>query len=274
MNDASNPVRQHYEPPSDETDLVAAVERVLATLGSGPLTTAQLAGLDQFHVRGLAATAELAGIAAIGPETAVLDAGSGLGGPSRYLADQFGCTVQGVDLAPSFVKVAELLAQRSGLAGKVSYGVGNLLALPFEAAAFDLVWTQHVVMNIADRDRLYGEFARVLKPGGRLVFYDVVAADGQPDILFPVPWAETPATSFLLTQPATVAALERCGFSVEIWNDVTEATIVAMRQSGPPAPGPISLATVMGPRFPAMGANLSQNLREGRVRLVMGSAAR
>lgn len=274
MDDANSPVRRHYEPQALGTDLVEAVERALATLGSGPLTMAQLAGLDQFHVRGLAATAELADIATIGPGMTVLDAGSGLGGPSRYLAERFGCAVTGVDLAPSFVAVADLLTRRTGLQDRVNHRVGDLLALPFDDATFEIVWTQHVVMNIADRDRLYGEFARVLKPGGRMVFHDVFAADGQPDILFPVPWAETPATSFLLTKEATVGALGRAGLTVEAWNDMTDATVAAMVQSGPPAPGPLSLATVMGPRFPAMGANLVRNLREGRVRLVMGSAAR
>ena len=274
MTDAGNPVRRHYEPQADDARLVEAVQRALEPLGAGELTVAQLAGLDQFHVRGLAATAELADLAAIGPDMTVLDAGSGLGGPSRYLAERFGCTVVGVDLAASFVEVAELLARRTGLDGRVSYRTGDLLALPFEDAAFDIVWTQHVAMNIADRARLYGEFARVLKRGGRVVFYDVIAANGAPVILLPVPWAETQATSFLLDKQATIAALAGAGFALEAWKDVTDASIAALPSSGPPALGPMSLSTIMGPRFPAMGANLARNLREGRVRLVMGSAAR
>src|SRR6266568_3505896 len=95
----------------------------------------------------------------------------------RNLAETRGCHVTGVDLAPSFVAVAKLLAERTGMAGLVSYQVGDLLALPFADARFDVVFTQHVVMNIPDRDQVYREIARVLKPGGRFGFYDVLAAD-------------------------------------------------------------------------------------------------
>lgn len=121
MNDENNPVRRHYEPQEAGTDLIAVVERTLAALGDGTLTSAQVAGLDQFHVRSLAATEELADIAAIEADMAVLEAGSGLGGPSRYLAKRSGCTVAGIDLAPSFVAVADMLARRAGLSDRVIY---------------------------------------------------------------------------------------------------------------------------------------------------------
>ena len=67
----------------------------------------------------------------------VLDAGSGLGGLSRYLAGAFGCDVIGVDLAPAYVRVAELLAERAGLTGKVRYQVGSITELPFEDSQLD-----------------------------------------------------------------------------------------------------------------------------------------
>jgi len=122
---------------------------------------------------------QLAQIAGIERGATILDAGSGLGGPSRYLASTYGCRVIGVDLTPSFVAVAQLLAQRTGLNTLVSYQIGDLLALPFPDSCFDAVWTQHVVMNIPDRERVYREFRRVLKPGGKLAFYDVLATDCQ-----------------------------------------------------------------------------------------------
>ena len=142
----------------------------LGALGAGPLTATQLAGFDQFHIRGLAATVELAELMGVKRDDLVLDAGSGIGGPSRYLAETFGCPVIGVDLAPSFVAVAQLLADRSGLRDRLEYQVGNLLDLNFPDEHFDIVYTQHVVMNIRDRDRLYQGIRRVLKTGRYIRF--------------------------------------------------------------------------------------------------------
>ena len=74
----------------------------------------------------------------------------------------------GVDLTAEFVRIAEMLTQLTGLVGRVDYRQGSALDLPFEDMSFDVVWSQNVAMNIADRDRLYGEMRRVLKPGGKL----------------------------------------------------------------------------------------------------------
>ena len=165
MNDEAELVRQHYEADADDA-LVAKVARILDGMKDGPVTGARLAGFDQFHARGLAATAELGEMLGIRRGMEVLDAGSGLGGPSRHVAETYGCRVTGVDLAPSFVAVARLLAERTGLSALATYQAGDLLALDFPRERFDVVYTQHVVMNIRDRDRLYRELRRVLKPGG------------------------------------------------------------------------------------------------------------
>ncbi len=269
MNTLPDAVRRHYETETAEA-LVSKVTDALSSLPPGPVTAAQLAGLDQFHVGGLAATADLAALAGIQRGSRVLDAGSGLGGPSRYLADTCGCSVVGLDLAPSFVAVAGLLAGRAGLDGQVTYEAGNLLELPFADASFDTVWTQHAVMNIRDRDRLYRGFRRVLRPTGRLAFHDVLAGDAQLPPYFPVPWAEGAGTSFLLTQAETAAAMLRAGLKPDTWRDVTAVALALFAQPRPPSPG-LSLSVVMGPRFMGMAANLARSLREGRVRLVMGT---
>jgi len=269
MDDLSSTVRQHYEAGSVEA-LLAKVAHAVAALEPGPVTAAQLADLDQFHVGGLAATAELAALAGVRPGLDVLDAGSGLGGPSRYLAGTHGCSVVGLDLAPSFVAAAELLAGRAGLGDRARYEVGDLTRLPFGDGSFDLVWTQHAVMNIRDREQVYREFRRVLRPAGRLAFHDVLAGEGQPGPHFPVPWAKGVGTSYLLTEPETIQVLARAGFQPGIWKNVTAEAVAAFgQQRPPPAPGQ-GLATVMGPRFMGMAANLARSIREGRVRLVMG----
>ena len=243
----------------------------LETVSPGRVPPERLAGLDHFHVRGAEATAELAKLAGVKADWMVLDAGSGLGGPSRYLAERYGCHVDGVDLTPGFVEVAELLAAQSGVADLLSYTVGDATALPFEAAGFDLVWCEHVAMNIPDRSKLYREFRRVLKAGGRLAFYDVVAVDGAAPH-YPLPWSETPATSFLLTRQATLDAIGASGFLVQAERDVSQEALDWFQRISGAAPQGLNLSLVMGPRMAVMAANLARNLREGSLGLLMGLA--
>jgi SAM-dependent methyltransferase len=263
-----NTILRHYGQHDLRDRLAAALAQ--AGLADRRLTSEDLAPLDQFHTRGLAATVELADMACVERSSRVLDIGSGLGGPSRYLAATFGCHVRGIDLSASFVEAATFLAKHCSLADKVSYDCADALALPFEDERFDLAWTQHVAMNIADRAGLYAQAYRVLRPGGRLAIYDVVAGEIGP-LHYPVPWSPGPETSFLVTPASMRFTLEQQGFRVLIWADRTEAGVAwfdkqkARATASPPLLG---LHLVMGPGFRAVAANLGRNLREGRVGIV------
>lgn len=262
MTDVLNPVRDHYR----ATGLTERLKAVLAGLGPDDhrLTPRQLAALDQFHTRGLAATADLARLAGLAADMSVLDVGAGIGGPARFLAEAYGCRVTGVDLSEPFVDAARYLTERTGLNGQVSFQAASALALPFDDGSFDVVLLQHVAMNISDRPRLYRQIRRVLKAGGRFATFDVVLKGGEPH--YPVPWARTPATSFLLTPAATREAIEPAGFHTLAWQDDTElakAWIAELRAAGPP-PSP-NLGVVMGPDFAQLATNLGRNLLEGRL---------
>jgi sarcosine/dimethylglycine N-methyltransferase len=262
MTDVLDGVRDHYR----ATGLVERLKAVLAVFGpeDRQLAPQQLSPLDQFHTRGLAATADLALLAGIEADMAVLDVGSGIGGPARFLAETYGCRVTGVDLSDAFVDAARYLAGRTGQSGAVSFQTANALDLPFDGARFDAVFLQHVAMNIAERARLYREIRRVLKSGGRFATFDAVLNGNEPH--YPVPWARTPDTSFLLTAAATREAIEAAGFRTLAWQDDTEmakAWFAQMRASGPPPP--LNLGVVMGPDFPQLAANLARNLIEGRL---------
>jgi MPBQ/MSBQ methyltransferase len=232
--------------------------------------------VDELHSRGRAATVDLAHLLALKGDERVLDVGCGIGGPSRYLANNFGCMVTGLDLTTEFCRVATMLAQRTGLSDKLDYRVGDGLAMPFPDASFDVIWSQNVAMNIADRDRLYVEIHRVLTPGGRYAFSDVVAAAGRGAPYFPVPWARDPSISFLLTAQATRQKLEAAGFRVLAFEDQTADALARARArikaSG--APLALGLHIVLGQDGPTMLKNMLRNFEDQRTGLVQGVAAR
>src|SRR6266850_4014450 len=262
MTDVLDGVRDHYR----ASGLTERLRTALTAFGPDEqrLTPLQLATLDQFHTRGLAATVELANLAGITTDMSVLDVGSGVGGPARFLAATYGCQVTGIDLSEPFVDAARYLTERTGQSERVSFQTASAPELPFDGGRFDVVLLQHVAMNISDRARLYREIRRVLKSGGRFATFDVVLSTGEPH--YPVPWARTPATSFLLTADATREVIEAAGFRTLAWQDDSEAGktwFAQLRASGPP-PSP-NLGVVMGPDFAQLSANLGRNLMEGRL---------
>lgn len=130
---------------------------------------------DQDHYGGTAAVDRLMAEAGVRADDRVLDVCSGLGGPARYLAWKCGCDVTGIDLTASRVAGASALTEAAGLADRVRFRQGNALDLPFDDAAFTLAISQEAFAHIPDKPRLVAGIARVLRPGGRLVFSDILS---------------------------------------------------------------------------------------------------
>jgi MPBQ/MSBQ methyltransferase len=275
-------VERHYTRSNLENTILTALRN--AGKNVDQLTVDDLAPIDEFHTRGREATANLASLLNnnLQPNFHVLDVGSGIGGPSRYLASRFGCRVTGLDLVGEYCRVADSLAKRVKLDNLLTYRQGDATHIPFEDATFDIVWTQHASMNIAYKKRFYSEMHRVLKHGGKLAIYDVFKGsssdiiDGSTSsIHFPVPWAPDPSISHLiLREEARKLLKDVVGFREVAWEDKTESVIGWIKQmikraqiSGPPQ---IGLHVLVGPQWSNLVKNLLRNLEEGRITVAQG----
>lgn len=224
MSDVVEKMAAHFAP----ADLRSRVAAVLAKAGkdASNTTVEELAGLDQWHVEGLVPTRRLADLAQISADDLVLDAGCGMGGPARYLASTYGCTVRGIDMTEPYLETAALLTELTRLGDKVLLERGDVTDMPYADGSFDVVWTQHAAQSVPDKARFFSELQRTLKPGGRCVVHDLYRGPGDP-VHFPAFWAEDESISFLVSDTEMRALLEDAGLRVVTWEDTTASAHAA-----------------------------------------------
>ena len=266
MKTLENAVAEHY----GAADLLSRIDSRLKTAGTDPAspTPEDLAPVDEFHIGGRAATQHALSKMPLQASNHVLDVGCGLGGAARFIATEIGCKVTGIDLTPDYIDVAQALTARLGLSDSMLFETASALAMPFEDASFDAAISFHVAMNIPDRDGLYREIARVLRPGATFCLYDVMKT-GPGEIVYPVPWSETAETSHVASPEETQTYLRQAGFEIVETENRRDFALQFFRQrlaggdgDGPP---PLGIHLMMGETWREKFKNTLQNTEAGRI---------
>ena len=270
MKNLNKNIQNHYLKEELYEDILNRLKQQGVDLNN--LKRSDIAGVDEFHVRGAAVSKELAENLDL-KGAKVLDVGCGLGGPCRMLAEEYCCQVTGLDLSNEYVRTAKELSKLLKLDNKTSFVQGDATSLPFGDNTFDVIWTQHVQMNIPNKEKFYFEISRVLKPGGHFLYYDILKK-GDGEVNYPMPWASTSDISFLFKEKEMDNFLTQFGLTKEQSNDQTRygidylnALFAKLKEFGPPK---IGLNALMGETTKPKLINLLGHLKSGELELKSG----
>ncbi len=241
------------------------------------VTLDDLQPVDEFHIRGHAATNELIELSGFTSDMHILDVGCGVGGSTRRLAHETGCRATGIDLSDEYIDAAERLTLLLDMHERVKFHAASALELPFDDNTFDGAWSIQMNMNVEDKLGWLKELHRVLKPGGRAVLYEVCGHKNTP-VHFPVPWAQDGSMSFLMPPEPFRDVVTAAGFDVEVWNDKTDLAQKAFAHMQEPVGEPerpeLGVHLLVGNDILTKAYNLHRNLDEERVSLIEAVAAK
>jgi cyclopropane fatty-acyl-phospholipid synthase-like methyltransferase len=201
----------------------------------------------------------------------ILDVGCGIGGSTRRLSQETGCRVTGIDLSNEYIDTAERLTKLLNMQEQVDFCACSALELPFDDNFFDGIWSLQMNMNVEDKLAWLTETFRVLKPGGRAVFYEVCSYKDTPKH-FPVPWAQDRSMSFLIPPDQFRETITSAGFDIRTWNDKTDLARKAFANAKLPEGEPnlpvLGVYLLVGNDIQSKAYNLHLNLEEECVSLI------
>jgi len=270
MTEFDSNIEQHYYKPGLYHEILEKLKE--KGVDTSKVTTKDLKTVDEFHIRGAAVSRELASSINI-DQAKVLDVGCGIGGPCRMLTNEYNCLVTGIDISQEYIDTAKLLTQLVGSKYPIEFLRADATQLPFGNESFDVVWTQHVQMNIEDKNAFYSEIARVLSPKGYFLYYDIYR-NGEGALRFPLPWAEKNNISFLFEVKEIENLLKPLGLTKIHTQDQTSEGIQFFKnlleniqKNGLPILG---LHVLMGGNFLEKINNLLEALQSGKLMLQSG----
>jgi SAM-dependent methyltransferase len=262
-------IHSYYSPNDLYNKIIDGLNKLGTDLSR--VTLDDLQPVDEFHIRGDAATKELIRLADFKPDMHILDVGCGIGGSTRRLSHETGCRVTGIDLSDEYIDAAKRLTQLLNMQEKVAFHACSALQLPFGDHIFDGVWSLQMNMNVEDKLGWLRETFRVLKPGARAVFYEVCGNKNTP-LYFPVPWAQDASMSFLVSPELFREAITSAGFDIQVWNDKTDLAQKAFANAKAPEGKPnlpvLGVYLLVGNDIQRKAYNLHRNLDEERVSLI------
>lgn len=135
---------------------------------------------DSFHPGGVKLTERLGDVLGLSSASRILDVASGQGTSAIHLAKHFGCQIIGVDFGSDMVKRANDNAAAQGVAHLVTFQQGDAERLPFAEASFDAIICECAFCTFPSKAVAAHEFARVLKPGGRVGLSDLTRGGDLP----------------------------------------------------------------------------------------------
>ena len=262
-----NVVSNHYM----HGNLLAAIQSAVIKLGKtiDNITIEDLAAVDEFHIGGRLATDNLLEQLNFSEQHKILDVGCGLGGASRYVANNYRNKVSGIDLTQEYIETGKALCSWVKLDKYVELHHGSALAMPFQAEEFDGGYMMHVGMNIEDKAQLFKEIYRVLRPGSSFGVYDVMRIENG-ELAYPVPWATEKSTSQVSTPEQYKQALSDAGFEVNKENIRRDFALDFFEQlrkktqanGGPP---PLGLHTLMKESTALKIKNMIENITKNYI---------
>jgi len=262
-------IHGYYSPNNLYNKIIEGLSQLGTDLSSIELDDLQ--PVDEFHIRGDVATKELIKLSNFTPEMHIIDVGCGVGGSTRRLCHESGCSVTGIDLSDEYIDVAERLTQLLNMQERVKFHAASALELPFDDNTFDGAWSIQMNMNIEDKLAWLKELHRVLRPGGRAVLYEVCGNKNTP-IYFPVPWAQDSTMSYLIPPDQFRDVIISAGFDVDVWNDKTDLAQQAFSHMTEPKGEPelpeLGVHLLVGDDILTKAYNLHRNLDEERVSLI------
>lgn len=204
---------------------VTRIDADLAAAGitpDAPLRVTDLTPFDQYHYEGTAAVDDAAAALDAKAGSHILDIGSGLGGPARYMAEQTGCRVTALELQGDLHETATSLTERCGLSTAVTHIHGDVLAGDAPSDTFTGIMSMLCFLHIPNRSLLFGKCAEALQSGGT-IFVDDYYARGALTAAEQADLSEKVYCTYLPDLATYLDDVEAAGFVDVKANDMTDS---------------------------------------------------